>query len=64
MKVFLSHDERYPVFEAAATLGDGREDDAADLSDADFADYQRVCDEFHAWQRKLRVLYRWDEMQG
>ncbi len=63
MKVFLSHDERYPVFEAAAEFGDGREDDTAELTDTEFADYQRVCDEFYAWQRKLRTLYRWDEMQ-
>lgn len=63
VKVFLSHDERYPVFEAATELGDGREDDIADLTDADFADYQRVCGEFYGWQRRLRALYRWDETQ-
>lgn len=64
MKVYLNHDEYYPLFRANAELGDGREEDTAELAEAEFADYRRVCDEFYAWQRKLRALYRWDETQS
>jgi hypothetical protein len=53
MKVYVDNDERYPDY--FMTEHDwGKE---IEITDAEWADYVRVCSEYNDWQDKMEKLH-------
>lgn len=56
MKKYVYADEEWPVY---SLIDHGtRYDMVVELSDEEWADYERVEREYEAWQLKLRKVYR------
>jgi hypothetical protein len=55
MKLYILHDERYPdhcLENRPGYMGNP----PVEISEAEFADYERVCREYEMWQEKLSRL--------
>jgi hypothetical protein len=49
MKTRIDCDEKYPFF----TLDESNDGPEIELTDEEYADFQRVMDEFYAWQERI-----------